>query len=179
MNKKRQPKLYAVLCTVSQIWSPASASVTVAREAPAVFFQGKKIKITVYFYSENSFRIHPPLLSASWFFVLLVLLENRKLLNCLVSCVRSRSCFSPLYIALIHCCLLFSTGTSVSNRFQCCTSSSDPVQSCPADPDIRWVLSFCSNHFYISILPITSPGTVQNHTLLSPSEKHKLCRGRS
>lgn len=66
--------LCAVLFRVSQIWSPASASVTFAREAPAAFFQGKKIKIAVYFYSENSFRIHPPLiLSAPWFFVLLVL----------------------------------------------------------------------------------------------------------
>lgn len=73
-NKKRQPKLYAVLFRVSRIWSPASASVTVARDASAVFFQGKKIKIAVYFYSENSFWIHPPLiLSAPWFFVLLVL----------------------------------------------------------------------------------------------------------
>lgn len=72
-------------------------------------------------------------------------------------------------------CSLCSTGTSVPDCFQCyCTSSSDPVQSCPADPDIRWVLSFCSNYIYISILPTASSGTVQNGTLLTPSEKHKL-----
>ena len=102
------------------------------------------------------------------------MLENRRFLNCLVAYVRTSSCSSPLCAVLIYCCLLCSTGTSVPNCFQCCTSSSDPVQSCPADPDIRWVLSFCSNYFYIPILPVTSSGTVQNGTLLTPSEKHKL-----
>lgn len=102
------------------------------------------------------------------------MLENSKLLNCLPACVRTSSCSSPLCTLLINCCLLCSTGTSVPNCFQCCTSSSDPVQSCPADPDICWLLSFCSNYFYVSILPVASSGTVQNGTLLTSSEKHKL-----
>ena len=74
VNKKRWSKLYAVLFRVSRVWSPASASVTGAREAPAVFFRGKKIKIAVYFWSENSLQIHSPLiLSAPCFFVVPVL----------------------------------------------------------------------------------------------------------
>lgn len=73
-NKKRRSELHAVLLRVSRVWSPASASVTGAREAPAVFFQGEKIKIAVYFWSENSLQIHPPLvLSAPCFLVVLVL----------------------------------------------------------------------------------------------------------
>lgn len=169
VDKKRRSKLYAVLFRMSRVWSPASASVTGAREAPAVFFQGKKIKIAVYFWSEDSLQIHPPLIPSapSFFCSTGIVLENRKLLNCLVACVRTSSCSSPLCAVLIHCCLLCSTGTSVPNCFQCCTSSSDPVQSCPADPDIHWVLSFCSNYFYIPILPVTSSGTVQNGTLLT------------
>lgn len=58
---KRQAKLCAVLFRVSWVWSPASASVNGAREAPAVFFQGKKIKIAEYFWSENSLQVHLPL----------------------------------------------------------------------------------------------------------------------
>lgn len=73
VNKKRRSKLCAVLFRVSRVWSPASASVTGAREAPAVFFQGKKIKIAVYFWSENLFQIHPLILSASCFSVVPVL----------------------------------------------------------------------------------------------------------
>lgn len=168
VDKKTRLKLYAVLFRVSRVWSPASASVTGAREAPAVFFQGKKIKIA----SNSGLKIHSRytlILSAPCFFFRStgIVLENRKFLNCLVACVRTSSCSSPLCAVLIYPCLLCSTGTSVPNCFQCCTSSSDPVQSCPADSDIRWVLSFCSKYFYISILPITSSGTVQNG-LLTP-----------
>lgn len=74
VDKKRRSELYAVLFRVSRIWSPASASVTGAREAPAVFFQGKKIKIAVYFWSDISLQIYSPLiLSVPCFFVVLVL----------------------------------------------------------------------------------------------------------
>lgn len=48
VDKKRLSKLCVVqLFRLSWIWSSASASVTGAREVPAVFFQGKIIKITV------------------------------------------------------------------------------------------------------------------------------------
>lgn len=73
VNKKRWSKLYAVLFRVSQVWSPASASVTGSREEPAAFFQGKMIKIAVHFWSENSFQIRPLILSAPCVFVVPVL----------------------------------------------------------------------------------------------------------
>lgn len=38
VDKRKQSKLYAALFRVSLVWSPASASATAAREAPAVFF---------------------------------------------------------------------------------------------------------------------------------------------
>jgi len=42
VDKRRQSKLYAALFRVSLVWSPASASVTAAREVPAGFFSRER-----------------------------------------------------------------------------------------------------------------------------------------